>query len=318
MQKISFGNKEYVKASQAAKQFRYTQDYVGQLCRAKKVDARLVGRTWYVELDSVAAYRKNKHKAQKTTAAHISINKRSPRNLNPKPVAPVLRSKTLKATQRPAGDRKEQVRVAYGADSEVAIPVVVKSAPTKILEVKSQNSPATTQSNPKQPVKKIKIKKTSAKKTKFSTEKLPEIALSGKIKVKESLDDSVPPVPEQPTTKSAVNDTRPDATVLAKRPATPAAATAAEQASADKTNQGGVKSQARARAGQRAQHVLRSSVSTSHRIVHSDKFLVLSLVLGLGSAVAILSMASLGQITPASSNSWSLFFDLSLVTNFLR
>jgi len=42
MDKVVFDKKEYTKASIAAKQFKYTSDYVGQLCRLEKVDARLV------------------------------------------------------------------------------------------------------------------------------------------------------------------------------------------------------------------------------------------------------------------------------------
>ncbi len=43
----------YTKAGTLAKQFRYTTDYIGQLCRAGKVDAQLVGRSWYVSEDSL-------------------------------------------------------------------------------------------------------------------------------------------------------------------------------------------------------------------------------------------------------------------------
>ena len=49
--------KEYVKASVAAKRAGYTADYVGQLCRAGKVDAQLVGRSWYVHMDDLGIHR---------------------------------------------------------------------------------------------------------------------------------------------------------------------------------------------------------------------------------------------------------------------
>lgn len=43
----------YTKASTLAKDFRYTTDYIGQLCRADKVDAQLVGRSWYASRESL-------------------------------------------------------------------------------------------------------------------------------------------------------------------------------------------------------------------------------------------------------------------------
>ncbi|MFN3188072.1 MAG: hypothetical protein ACK42D_00800 [Candidatus Paceibacteria bacterium] len=43
----------YTKAGILAKQFRYTTDYIGQLCRGGKVDAQLVGRSWYVSKESL-------------------------------------------------------------------------------------------------------------------------------------------------------------------------------------------------------------------------------------------------------------------------
>ncbi|KKT75025.1 MAG: hypothetical protein UW71_C0009G0015, partial [Parcubacteria group bacterium GW2011_GWB1_44_7] len=38
--------------------FGYTQDYVGQLCRSEKVDARRIGRTWYVCEKSILEHKK--------------------------------------------------------------------------------------------------------------------------------------------------------------------------------------------------------------------------------------------------------------------
>ncbi len=52
---------EYVKASVVAKRFRYTADYVGQLCRSGKVAAKLVGRTWYVSSDSISGHKVTRH-----------------------------------------------------------------------------------------------------------------------------------------------------------------------------------------------------------------------------------------------------------------
>lgn len=48
MNSVVIDGVSYTKASILAKKFRYTADYLGQLCRSGKVDAQLVGRAWYV------------------------------------------------------------------------------------------------------------------------------------------------------------------------------------------------------------------------------------------------------------------------------
>ena len=50
MDVITHNGVSYKKATAVAKEFGYTTDYIGQLCRAKKIDARLVGRAWYVNV----------------------------------------------------------------------------------------------------------------------------------------------------------------------------------------------------------------------------------------------------------------------------
>lgn len=68
--------KTYVSSRRAAEVTGYATDYVGQLCRNGKVTARRVGRSWYVEEDSLkrhyhasvpgARSHKTKHEANET------------------------------------------------------------------------------------------------------------------------------------------------------------------------------------------------------------------------------------------------------------
>ena len=314
MQKISFGNKEYVKASQIAKQFRYTQDYVGQLCRNKKVDARLVGRTWYVEPDSVAAYRKTKHSTQKSTATKVALNTQSKRNPNPKSVAAVPRSKTLKSTQRPAAS-SSATPVTYSTDSEVSIPIVRKAEGTQSLTVASDSNKKTPEPEPasaKKPIQKIKIKKSGSQKTNFTTEKMPEISLSGKLKVKETSNEIEQK--EQATITAEARKSTQQPTRVDSRPAAHAAAvakTAPTVATPDS------KQHQQSAAANFAPKQVQAANPTRSSILHSDWFLVASLVLGVCSALAILSLASLGQISSSTNNSWSLFFDVAQLKNLL-
>lgn len=324
MQKISFGNKEYVKASAVAKRFKYTQDYVGQLCRSKKVDARLVGRVWYVEPDSVADYRKTKHSTQKTTTTEkVTINQTPKRNPNPKPVSAVLRSKTLKSTQQAPAMRAEATKVQYSSDSEVSIPILGRSNDRQTLTVKSDSSKddSPKAAAAKKPVQKIKIKKSGASKTNFRTEKLPEISLSGKLEVKDTSDEI------------ELANQQKEAKELLKKSAAPKPSNSSNQISHGSLNRHfsskitttavahvpntDSKSNKTTKGTFTPKRTQVSTVTTKRNFVHADWFLVSSLVLGVCSALVILSLASLGEVSPATNNSWSLFLNVDQLLNLL-
>ncbi|MES3031029.1 MAG: hypothetical protein V4697_01295 [Patescibacteria group bacterium] len=50
-------DKIYISAKRVHEIFGYTSDYVGQLCRAGKLEARMVGRSWFVTEKSVADHK---------------------------------------------------------------------------------------------------------------------------------------------------------------------------------------------------------------------------------------------------------------------
>lgn len=57
MDEITIGEKVYISSKRAAKITGYAKDYVGQLCREGRVEARLVGRSWYVLEDAIREHR---------------------------------------------------------------------------------------------------------------------------------------------------------------------------------------------------------------------------------------------------------------------
>ena len=65
MDTVDLGGSTYIKASRIAKDMGYTPDYVGQLCRGGKIDATLVGRTWYVRSGALEEYKKEKPRSNK-------------------------------------------------------------------------------------------------------------------------------------------------------------------------------------------------------------------------------------------------------------
>ncbi|MEK7641505.1 MAG: helix-turn-helix domain-containing protein [Patescibacteria group bacterium] len=49
--------REYVEVAKAAEMTKYSKDYIGQLCREGKIAARMVGRTWLIDRESLATYK---------------------------------------------------------------------------------------------------------------------------------------------------------------------------------------------------------------------------------------------------------------------
>lgn len=68
MDKVTLDGKLYERSAIVAKRYGYTADYLGQLSRAEKVDAQLVGRSWYVHDPSVEEYQASLEEEEATTA----------------------------------------------------------------------------------------------------------------------------------------------------------------------------------------------------------------------------------------------------------
>ena len=53
---LFFDNKKYISTKEASSKTGYSQDYIGQLVRKGKIDSKKIGRTWYVQEDSILNY----------------------------------------------------------------------------------------------------------------------------------------------------------------------------------------------------------------------------------------------------------------------
>ena len=159
MEHLDIGEKRYMKVSSAARETGYTMDYIGQLCRGKKIDAKLVGRTWYVAYDELLAHRQTRgrssfekaKKAFKKEVVALEGETRIPINLGH------------------TGVRKRLVseHITYQSDEAELIPT--KVAITTPQEV---------------PEQKILVKKDADERAvKFNTEEKPEIQWNGTIVV---------------------------------------------------------------------------------------------------------------------------------------
>src|SRR3989344_6246442 len=53
MNDLFFEGKKYISSKLAAQLTGYASDYIGQLCRDGKVLSKMVGRSWYVSVESI-------------------------------------------------------------------------------------------------------------------------------------------------------------------------------------------------------------------------------------------------------------------------
>ncbi len=56
---LYFEEKKYISARRASEITGYNSDYIGQLCRGNKIDAKRVGRAWFIGEKSVLEHKKN-------------------------------------------------------------------------------------------------------------------------------------------------------------------------------------------------------------------------------------------------------------------
>ena len=170
MDRVDFDGVQYVKASVLAKQFKYTQDYIGQLCRAKKVDARLIGRSWFVNPESITQHKSVKYmKVKDTSRAADKASKLKPSR---KLVPPVVKNKTsrLSAVSNEQVSSEIVLPVSYERDDEMLVPTLMEKVlpPAKYLPIELSNST------------KVKVVKKSAD-VSFEAGELPDVALSGTL-----------------------------------------------------------------------------------------------------------------------------------------
>ena len=208
MEVVIFEGKEYTKASVLAARFRYTSDYLGQLCRGKKVDARLVGRAWYINLDSLNHHRDGRYKnvivKSKDKAYDVPIkieeslaSKIPSKNyLSRIDVEPILKKKTVALFKNKNGNLTE-FPVKYETDDYSLIPRVNKNSVSRNVVITQADA------------EKLKVHKEEAAHTMFKAEPLPEVYLKGKISVA-GLEEAMEALPEVIPSSSEVSKIEPE------------------------------------------------------------------------------------------------------------
>ncbi len=169
MDTITVNGVDYERASALAKKFKYTSDYIGQLCRSRKVDAQLVGRSWYVNPLSLKTHQGARYSKtnldDKALEYKVEINKS---RIDVLPEATVIKPKmTITPTQNFA-KRIAWKPVKYDFDNSDLLPKLSDGA-RKINVDLAESLPVAI--------------KTFSPEFKLEAEPMPVVSLSGNLNV---------------------------------------------------------------------------------------------------------------------------------------
>jgi hypothetical protein len=173
MKEITIDGVTYLPAVSLAKQFRYTNDYIGQLCRAKKVDAQLVGRSWYVNPNSLTAHKNARYAGKVAKDYSVVSEKPTKTTVSRLDVQPVLTKTAVKTAAYGSSNFARRIGwqpLKYEVDEEALLPSMISEISPKRLSVDLADGVD------------IAIN-TSSKLVELEAEPLPTVALKGKVKV---------------------------------------------------------------------------------------------------------------------------------------
>ncbi len=177
MDEVTIGGVTYLPATKLAKQYRYTTDYIGQLCRSKKIDAQLVGRSWYVNPISLENHKSGRY--TKTIKAKSEQSSEKPLEVTLTRVEPVMKKATVKSLERNGFDqsasrnfakRIDWKPVKYEVDESDLLPPLRRDTKPVALPINLAESSDITI-------------KSAVKLTKLVPEDLPEVSLKGSVKI---------------------------------------------------------------------------------------------------------------------------------------
>ncbi len=185
MQTVSVDGVTYTKASAVAKKFRYTQDYIGQLCRNEKADCQLVGRSWYVSEASLLKHKDARYKPARTDEKTFKTSVVEP--ISAKVVMPRLTRKAAKHTKSysvPVHTFPNQVAKYYADEAEVLPLLKTPIRPIiPIIPELSEPEEPTASETIMQKTKNIKVRVPEPSVIDLEFTPVPELALQGNIKV---------------------------------------------------------------------------------------------------------------------------------------
>ncbi len=174
---VQIDGEEYCKASTLAKKYRYTNDYIGQLCRSGKVKATLVGRSWYVSEESLVGHKRSRYVKSSLDEKSVVIEPEI--EISRVSTIPIHSGKVVKNLQpsreKNFAKRMDWKPVSYELDETALIPNVGTSRDNKVKVNLAEST-------------KVKINKLSNT-TFLASDKLPEITMRGEVGVNSVFED---------------------------------------------------------------------------------------------------------------------------------
>ena len=217
MQEVTFDGVVFTKASALAKEFRYTADYLGQLCRSGKVQARLVGRTWYVSRASLEVHREGRYRTQreKSRSEQDIQNKDSKTKISRLDVEPVPTRTMAKNFYEHGTSSSLRLNTSahYLDDDAPLLPPLAQSVPVQLAEAEV-----------------VKVKSASKPNVTLLPEILPTVYMSGEVPVVAVPDEIIPPT--EPGVEKTPLATAATESSLVRRPSRQTRATVVSRAPA--------------------------------------------------------------------------------------
>lgn len=176
----------FVKIAALAKKYKYTTDYIGQLCRADKVDCQLVGRAWFVSEVSLKDHQSERYKD--TPPAEILSKNSTLLNTN-HTNREVVRPLVSKHVQRNFESYTIPIRVSrLQSNNEVQTEYYED---TQGIDMQFESKPIASQTariKPSLPeettlTQRLKVRSQSTKSLNLGFTPLPEIVLRGSLKI---------------------------------------------------------------------------------------------------------------------------------------
>ncbi len=142
MDELEISGKRYISSRRAAKEHKYHSDYIGQLIRAKKVVGTKVGRAWYVEIESLAAYfnkelqSKSEQEVAQNTATYVVSEKKEILKPIVRHISPVSTYETMENEFEEKNKSAIQTRTTnlqYVPKSEPLFPAIRKTQHTTVM-----------------------------------------------------------------------------------------------------------------------------------------------------------------------------------------
>ena len=121
---INLHGEKYISARRASEITKYTSDYIGQLCRSKKIDAKLIGRSWYVSKKEILKYKNSQKSSDIDLRESPSVFTRDNKKTK-KVISKVFKPSTFRESSvfKP---KSEAIKINYIRDNEPLFPKVVK------------------------------------------------------------------------------------------------------------------------------------------------------------------------------------------------